>query len=51
LRNNPSIHLLLLRWSDPYRYSGRITYLIDHNAVICEGMPDNAALAAELGKL
>ena len=34
--------------------SGRITYLIDRSAVIrmiCEGMPDNTALAAELGKL
>ena len=34
--------------------SGRVTYLIDRTAVIrmiCEGMPDNAALAGEIGKL
>jgi peroxiredoxin Q/BCP len=34
--------------------NGRVTYLIDRKAVIrmiCEGMPDNAALAAEIGKL
>lgn len=34
--------------------SGRITYLIDRSAVIrmiCQGMPDNAALAEALGKL
>ena len=34
--------------------SGRITYLIDRSAVIrmvCEGMPDNAALAGEIAKL
>ena len=34
--------------------SGRVTYLIDRNAVIrmiCEGMPDNAALASEINKL
>ena len=34
--------------------SGRVTYLIDRSAIvrmICEGMPDNTALAAEIGKL
>ena len=33
---------------------GRVTYLIDRSAIIrmiCEGMPDNAALAGELSKL
>jgi peroxiredoxin Q/BCP len=33
---------------------GRITYLIDRSSVIrmiSEGMPDNAALASEIGKL
>ena len=34
--------------------SGRVTYLIDRSAIIrmiCEGMPDNTALAGEIGKL
>ena len=34
--------------------SGRVTYLIDRSAVIrmiCAGMPDNATLASEIGKL
>ena len=34
--------------------SGRVTYLIDRTAIIrmiCEGMPDNAALANKIGKL
>ena len=34
--------------------SGRVTYLIDRSAIIkmiCEGIPDNAALAGEIGKL
>ena len=38
----------------PQYGGGRITYLIDRSSVIrmiCEGMPDNAALANEIGKL
>jgi peroxiredoxin Q/BCP len=34
--------------------SGRVTYLIDPTAVIrmiCEGMPENAALAGEISKM
>ncbi len=34
--------------------SGRITYLIDRSAVIrmiCEGMPENAALAGAISKM
>ena len=52
---NLSFPLLADDGSISARYgSGRVTYLIDRSAIIrmiCEGMPDNTAVAAEIGKL
>jgi len=52
---NLSFPLLVDDGSISAKYgSGRVTYLIDRSAVIrmiCAGMPDNAALAGEIGKL
>ena len=52
---NLSFPLLVDDGSISAKYgSGRVTYLIDRTAVIrmiCEGMPDNAALAGEISKL
>lgn len=50
-----SFPLLVDDGSISSRYGGgRITYLLDRSSVIrmiSEGMPDNAALASEIGKL